>query len=54
MNKKNFKSRLSFALPALCALALSSCNRGVGCPTNFSIDENLLLDMVVGVVKYLF
>ena len=40
--KRSFKaSRLSVPVVAAVLLALSSCNRGYGCPTNFSIEEVL-------------
>lgn len=32
-------SRFFVVLAGLAMLGLSSCNRGVGCPTNFSINE---------------
>ena len=35
--KKN--NRLQTLLLLLAVFAVSSCNRGYGCPTNFSIDE---------------
>ncbi|MEM1357868.1 MAG: hypothetical protein AAGF89_06700 [Bacteroidota bacterium] len=34
-------SRFVVALAALAMAGLSSCNRGVGCPTNFSLNEFL-------------
>ncbi len=34
-------SRSFVALAALAMTMLSSCNRGVGCPTNFSLNEFL-------------
>lgn len=39
--KQSFsKARLSFlALIVIISLSTSSCNRGVGCPTNFSIGD---------------
>ena len=35
--KKN--NRLQTLLVVAAVFALSSCNRGYGCPTNFSIDD---------------
>ena len=40
------------AVAALLATALSSCNRGYGCPTNFSLDG--ALDAVAAAVWVLF
>ncbi|WP_187270854.1 hypothetical protein [Neolewinella aurantiaca] len=34
-------SRFFVAIVALGMVSLSSCNRGVGCPTNFSLNEFL-------------
>lgn len=40
MKKTTFKTKSSFlALLFMIAIASSSCNRGVGCPTNFSISD---------------
>jgi|AntRauTorckE5430_2_1112549.scaffolds.fasta_scaffold14603_2 hypothetical protein len=33
--------RFFLALAAIALMALTSCNRGVGCPTNFSLNEFL-------------
>lgn len=54
MNKKNFNFRPSYALLALAAVALSSCNRGVGCPTNFSLNATDMIDAVVSVLNFIF
>ncbi|MEL7161587.1 MAG: hypothetical protein AAFN92_12585 [Bacteroidota bacterium] len=35
------KSRFFVALAAVAMTTLTSCNRGVGCPTNFSLNEFL-------------
>ena len=48
------KTRVSRSLPFLVALAtvgLSGCNRGVGCPTNFSLND--AFDVCVSVVSWL-
>jgi len=54
MNKKKFNFRPSYALLALAAMALSSCNRGVGCPTNFSLETTDLVDVAVVVLNVIF
>ena len=38
-------------MAAVSPLALSSCNRGYGCPTNFSINE--VVDLGVGILACL-
>ena len=46
---KNMKRRSNTTLAAFFALiVLSSCNRGYGCPTNFSIEDgwNVLINLV--------
>lgn len=38
--KKLSKAKLPFLALLFCvAIASSSCNRGVGCPTNFSVED---------------
>ena len=37
MKTKFFRSLVLFAALSLTAVSFSSCNRGYGCPTNFSI-----------------
>ncbi|HMO38402.1 MAG TPA: hypothetical protein PKC76_03820 [Saprospiraceae bacterium] len=52
MKNKTLASRLSATVLALVTLALlSSCNRGVGCPTNFSTD---IFDALYQVLQILF
>ena len=48
MKKSNFKS-MSLVAGALAFVSLSSCNRGMGCPT-FSID---LTDVVAAAINCL-
>lgn len=48
--KKN--NRLQTLLFILAVFAFSSCNRGYGCPTNFSIDE--ISTLAVQVISSLF
>jgi hypothetical protein len=50
MNKKSFRLRPSTLLATCGALILSSCNRGVGCPTNFSLDVSELINVLVSTV----
>jgi len=40
--KKSNRSLARVLVAAVALLAVSSCNRGYGCPTNFSIDDALL------------
>ena len=40
--KKSIKNLLPVFVLLLCVVALSSCNRGYGCPTNFSLDATTL------------
>ncbi|HKK77802.1 MAG TPA: hypothetical protein VJ953_22180 [Saprospiraceae bacterium] len=47
--KKN--NRLQTLLLILAVFAISSCNRGYGCPTNFSIDD--ISNIVIQWVQYL-
>jgi len=39
---KNFKKFLPFAVFLLGLASLSSCNRGIGCPNNFSLQETAI------------
>ena len=40
MKKTSAKSKFAFlALLIVLAMASSSCNRGIGCPNNFSVDD---------------
>ena len=48
--KKN--NRLQNILIVAAVVALSSCNRGYGCPTNFSVDE--LIETIAQVAVRLF
>lgn len=51
--KINFRSpRIFVLLAAVATTTLSSCNRGMGCPTNFSLNE--LIDACVSVAINLF
>jgi len=47
MQKNN---RLQTLLILLAIITVSSCNRGYGCPTNFSIDE--IGHQVIQLVQY--
>lgn len=53
MKVSKIKNRLPLFAATLVLLATSACNRGVGCPTNFSLNDSLL-DTVVSLVKVLF
>ena len=46
MNIKNLKKDARNILALLTILAVTSCNRGYGCPTNFSVE-----DLLVQVIK---
>lgn len=50
--KKHVQNRFGTVALALVVLAVSSCNRGYGCPTNFSIDEGweLLLNTLIAMI----
>jgi predicted small secreted protein len=37
MKKRNFKSILAIAVLLAFTLSMTSCNRGYGCPNNFSL-----------------
>lgn len=39
MKVKNFKSLFAIAAIVALSVSASSCNRGYGCPNNFSISE---------------
>lgn len=52
MNAFRANRLLPFAALLITA-TVSSCNRGYGCPTNFSLNENLI-DAVLGVLQILF
>lgn len=39
MKSNIIRSILAVAILALAAISFSSCNRGYGCPTNFSISS---------------
>ena len=50
MNISSFRvryRRFGVILAAAAPLALNSCNRGYGCPTNFSINEALQLGVAM-------
>lgn len=51
MKKIKFRPTSLLAFAAL--LLTTSCNRGVGCPTNFSLNDSLI-DAVVEVLKLIF
>ena len=58
ISKLNSMKKLSLArlLPlfiVLVSLSVSSCNRGYGCPTNFSVNDTFL-EVVTGIVQLLF
>jgi hypothetical protein len=54
MKKLSSKTKLPFlAILFVIAIASSSCNRGVGCPTNFSVPDftkNVVEQVVVGLI----
>jgi len=56
MKKLTSRTKLPFlAILFVVAIASSSCNRGVGCPTNFSIQEfakNTVVQVVVDLVDF--
>ncbi|MCR9100706.1 MAG: hypothetical protein NXI25_12180 [bacterium] len=43
------------ALAVIAVTALSSCNRGYGCPNNFSLNDALttVVDTVITVINYI-
>lgn len=41
MNKKFKNSIVSLAIIAAFAVVFSSCNRGMGCPNNFSLEQGM-------------
>ncbi|MEO0733024.1 MAG: hypothetical protein AAFZ52_09325 [Bacteroidota bacterium] len=47
------KSRFFVALAAVGMMTFTSCNRGMGCPTNFSFNE-FLEECVTVAVNFLF
>ena len=42
-----------FILGAVLLGSLSSCNRGVGCPNNFSLDMETV-DSVISILSFIF
>ncbi|MEN0006233.1 MAG: hypothetical protein AAF798_18930 [Bacteroidota bacterium] len=42
MKSKRFKKYLYVALLLVSASAFSSCNRGYGCPNNFSVNDTVV------------
>lgn len=50
-NKSLIKKSAQIFVAAAVLVLFSSCNRGYGCPTNFSID---LLDVLKATVFFLF
>ncbi len=52
MKSRNFKKQLlNYCLLGASVLLLSSCNRGYGCPTNFSVDVfDALKSILVAVI----
>ncbi|HMQ45876.1 MAG TPA: hypothetical protein PKA00_02960 [Saprospiraceae bacterium] len=53
MTKKNLRSAGQIAAAVVVAFFLSSCNRGYGCPSNFSLNENAF-DVVNSLINILF
>jgi hypothetical protein len=54
MNFKNVsKKALRVLTAASIIVAFSSCNRGYGCPSNFSLGD-FFQDLVIAVVAFLF
>lgn len=51
MKTKNLSRNVIFLVLLLVVAFASSCNRGYGCPTNFSLD--LIGDAVRGVLAWL-
>lgn len=48
--KKRFKnSMVSFAILAAFAVIFTSCNRGMGCPNNFSLEQSIVTSVFGGV-----
>ncbi len=50
-NKSLVKNFAKIVFAAAILMAFSSCNRGYGCPTNFSVD---VLDVLKGLVQMFF
>ncbi len=51
-NKTLFRSYAKTFLAIAAIVMLSSCNRGVGCPTNFSIDLYDIIHTVVQILPF--
>jgi hypothetical protein len=43
MKKQTLNRLIPGVLSLLAVAVMSSCNRGYGCPTNFSVDESVQL-----------
>ncbi len=51
--KKSLKKIVLFAAALVVVASLSSCNRGYGCPSNFSLDSSLI-DFAKSILDFLF
>ncbi len=51
MKNRTVKSLALFVALALTSLSMSSCNRGYGCPTDFSIAAKVVKPAVDAAVK---
>lgn len=50
--KKNLSKSLALvAVLALAALSMTSCNRGYGCPSDFSVAENVVQPIATTVIN---
>ncbi len=52
MKRMNLSKIGAFVLFLASSVIFSSCNRGYGCPNNFSVNDNVL-EVVTTVINYL-
>ena len=53
MKKQSIKSALTLLAVVAATALLSSCNRGYGCPNNFSLNDNVF-EVVGSVLNLIF
>lgn len=46
MNTKNFKQLIKVVALVAVVSSFASCNRGVGCPSNFSVEKSVVATTV--------
>ena len=51
MKNKFAKSFMIVLALAMCALSMTSCNRGIGCPSDFSVAQDIIQPVATAIVQ---